>query len=330
MALITTIAEIQAVLPRLVSNLSETSTLPNFDRVERKYLVPICGLNLYNDLKTKYAGGTLSVPETALVNQMRLVVVAYGFLDELPFTHAMITDNGVRKATTANLPSVYGWEFKELKNALNEAAIDGIEVLLAGLVEFNSALWTASTEYSTYANLLIRTGTEFDSIVKLHQPLRTFWSIRAVIADVQEMYIQQSIGPDLLDHLKAIAAPTTAQKYILKLLKKALAHYSIKHACEHYTTRFDTNGFTVVAYIADGEDSTVSGRTTAKDLLDMKMRASERDAAAFLAKARNEMVAYYEDASAEYKAAFDAGPLASYTQPSERDRGNDRAGIFRF
>jgi hypothetical protein len=54
MALIKTIAEIKAVLPRLVSNLSDTSLLPNFDRAEEKYLVPVTGRDLYNDIKTKY------------------------------------------------------------------------------------------------------------------------------------------------------------------------------------------------------------------------------------------------------------------------------------
>jgi hypothetical protein len=333
MALIKTINEIKAVLPRAVSNLSATSLLPNFDRAERKYLVPIIGLDLYNDFTGKYNAvpSTLDAGEVALLKHMQLVIAAYAFYDELAFTHALITDNGVRTANSQQLQKAVGWEYKDLKTALQNAAIDGIETLIQALVDSNNALWTGSAEYTAFKSLLINTGTEFNTIIALHQPLRTFWAIRTVVADAQENYLRNSIGPDLLEYLRDVAAPSDEETYIIKLLKKALANYTIKHACEQYSAQFDVNGFTVVSTVGD-QDGETAGRAGTKDLLDLKMRACDRDGQAYLSKAMNELSLLHTagTGTANFTAAYIAGPMASFKVASDRNRGNASRKLFRF
>jgi hypothetical protein len=61
MALIKTLNEVKAVLPKLVSNLADASLLPNFDTAEIKYLVPIVGMDLYTDFVTKYSDDPLTL-----------------------------------------------------------------------------------------------------------------------------------------------------------------------------------------------------------------------------------------------------------------------------
>jgi hypothetical protein len=54
MALTKTIDEIKAMLPSFISNLSDPESFPNFDNIEYKYLVPLTGVGLYDDIHTKY------------------------------------------------------------------------------------------------------------------------------------------------------------------------------------------------------------------------------------------------------------------------------------
>jgi hypothetical protein len=69
MALIKTINEVKAVLPKLVSNLSDASLLPNFDAAEIKYLVPIIGMNQYNDIVAKYSAD----PQTLSAGRAKII-----------------------------------------------------------------------------------------------------------------------------------------------------------------------------------------------------------------------------------------------------------------
>jgi hypothetical protein len=329
MALIKTIAEIKAVLPRLVSNLSDTSLLPNFDRAEEKYLVPITGRDLYGDIKTKYNATTLTSDEQTLLKQMQLVIAAYALHDELAFTHSKITDTGVRRNSTAQQPAAYNWEYQELKNGLKDAAIDGVEVLLTTLVAQAPALWIAAAEYTEFKRLLIKTGLEFDGIEKLQQPLRTYWMIKTVVADVQQNYISNTIGPDLLEYLRDKVAPTDEEKSILKLLKKALANYTIKHAMARYAVRFDSNGLTVIT--GDSNNTETSGRAFNTALVDVKMKEHETNASGYLARAAYECYQFNAGAASDqFKTAYAAGPLESYAAPADRDNKNATRKIFRF
>jgi hypothetical protein len=328
MALIKTIAEIKAVLPRLVSNLSDTSLLPNFDRAEEKYLVPVTGRDLYNDIKTKYNAATFTSDELTLLKHMQLVIASYALHDELAFTHSKITDTGVRRNNTSAQPAAYQWEYKELQNGLLEAAIDGVEVLLSVLVAQAPLLWTSSTEYNEFKKLLIKTGLEFDAIEKLQQPLRTYWMIKTVVQDAQQNYISNAIGPDLLEYLRDKVMPTDEEKSILKLLKKALANYTIKHAIVKYSGRFDTNGFTVVSGDSTGE---TAGKRFDSSLIDLKIKEHDANGNSYLAKALNECYVWFGgSASPAFKDAYNAGPLESYLAPADRDKQNATRKIFRF
>ncbi|RYZ62349.1 MAG: hypothetical protein EOO14_02525 [Chitinophagaceae bacterium] len=330
MALITTIAEIKAVLPRLVSNLSDASQLPNFGRAEEKYLVPITGRALYNDYKTKYAAQSFSADEKSVHQHMQLVICAYAFLDELAFSHSKLTDQGVRTMNTAAMPKAVGWEYKELKQSLQATASDAVEVLLQSLVALNSNLWTASDEYKAFNALLIKTGTEFSQFIPLNKPLQTFWFIRSVVSDVQDNYIRTTIGPDLLDYLKDITGGSESEAYIIKLLKKSIANYTIRHACEKYSAQFSPAGFTVAT--TDSSSVEDSGKATGVQLLDVTMKAHERDGKSYLLHAQEELHKWYnnEDATADFMAAYAAGPMAGYKVASERDRGNKGRKFFRL
>lgn len=336
MALIKTIAEIKEVLPKLVSNLNNASLLPNFNTVEEKYIVPLIGEALYEELVTKYNANTLSPDQLTLVKHMRLVIAAYGLHDEQAATHVLYTDQGIRTADNGNLPKAVGWEYKELKKYLCDRALDGTEVLLKYMwrKKADLPLWTASDSYKQFEGLLIRTGTDFDNIYKLYQPMRTFFAISRMVKDCQKIYLGTGIGDDLLSHLVKLTEPTEKEKVIIEQLKLALAYFSIHRSGKHYTVRFSDSGFTVVNEIMggdrEGEDSGRSGASV--EMIKLSLKAAENDAKDFMLRAKRLAVSHRlsGESTSEFSEAFDKGPLKGYLDPKDRTSVNEKRKIFRF
>lgn len=338
MALIRTAAEAKAAIPRVLSKLSNTAEIPDTSVAESKYLVPLIGQALYDQINDKINADPvedLTDEETALLVYMRRVSAYFSYLDDLGTDNAKITDNGIRSAETAGMPRAFGWSYKELKNDLQSKAWDSVEVLLKFLFENKGDYdaWTDSDEYKSISDLIIKSGIDFDAHYKLFQPLRTFYSLKGLIDEVQEELIEPAIGEELLAYFIALEDPTDDEKKILKLLKKSTAYMVIKKACEHYTVRFDSNGVTILGG-GDSENPEVAGRTSTTDQhFDKKIQSCDMDSQNFLDRAKKKLYALSidEDAEEAFVTAYNAGPLATYDPTSiVRDRKNDIRKGFRF
>lgn len=334
MALIKTLAEIQAVLPKVASSLSNFSILNNFDRVENKHIIPLIGRTLYTALQTAYDDNTLSTEQAKLVKHIQLVSAAYAFYDEAALQLVTFGDTGIRKIVQGGTDRIYNWELVETKNSLLQAAYDGTEVLLNYLFDNKATYpnWTSSDQYKRISNLLIRNGTDLNDQRTVYQPQRSFFIMQAVMEDVQLLYIQDDIGKNLLTYLRDVAAPTDNEKECIALLKKALAFFTIEKACKNFSVSFTDNGFTLL-----GERSVVQGdsgtmQPTDISLLEIKMDELHKDADAYLELAKNKLVALNASsgATAEFKAAFALSPLASYVDPASRTSGNEGRKIYSF
>lgn len=335
MALIKSISEVQDVLPQLVSNLNAQSNLPDFTAVEEKYLLPITGEELYEDLLNKYDNNTLSDDEEALVQQLRRLIAAQGYLDDLAATHVFITDTGVRVHSTDTLQKAASWEYKELRKFLENKVCDATEVLLSYLWRHKAdlPLWTASDAYKSFEGLLIKTGVDFSEQYKLYQPMRNYYALKSLIRDQQDAYIVSGIGASLFDHLLKLAAPTAEERAIIKQLKKGLAFFTIKHAVDHYAVRYSDNGFTVVAPFGGDVESDNAGRAGASAAGLKRLKdACDRDGKNFVSAAKKLSIAYRSNSnsSADYRTAFDTGPLAKKATADAWTSGNEKRKIFRF
>lgn len=335
MALITSINEIKEVIPRVVVNLDNSSLFSNFNAIEEKYLTPVIGDALYNDLLTKYAANNLSVAELTLVKHIRLMTAAHGLLDDMAANHVFYTSQGIRVHTTGNMQKAVGWEYKEFKVYLQTKTLDGLEVLLKYMWKNKAtlALWTNSDEYKKFEGLLIKSGTDFNEQYTLHQPMRTFYRMISILKDAQKEYITSAIGEGLLKYLVTKATPDQKEKDIINELKKGLAFFTIKQACDHLPVQISDAGFTVVSEIMGGDrESDESGRSAADQKRIQRLKeACDRDGRRSIRSGKNLSVAFYKDAaSTDFKTAFEAGPLASYINPKDYKSGNEKRKFFRF
>jgi hypothetical protein len=332
MALTKTLAEIQEVLPKLVSSQSDFSILNNFDRIENKYIIPLIGRTLYDALQAAYDDETLDAEEIKLVKHIRLVTGAYSFYDELGQQLLTFSDNGLKKIVQGGNDRIYHWEIKETKNGLLKSAYDGIEVLLNYLFDQKDLYpdWTASDQYKKISGLLVRTGTELANCYSVFQPQRCYFLMRGQMETAQLLAIQEDIGEDLLVYLRDKETPHAEEIKCIDLLKKALSLYTIQKACISFSVDFSDSGFTILGDKEAGEYEAEQPIDT--NLLELKMKELGMDAESFLELAKNKLVAFnsHADVSNDYKTALAAGPLASYIQPADRTSGNENRHSFSF
>lgn len=339
MALIKTIAEIRAVIPRM-SSLSNTANLPNVDKAARLHIVPVIGKALYNEMEAAY-NATMSAEQTKLLKHIQLPLAAFALLGDLAFIHAVITDNGIRTNSNPNMEAAHRWEYKELEDALKTYAADGIEILLDHLYENKTsfASWTNSNEFKELDAFLIKSGTEFSKYYTLSQPLRTFWNLKPTIDLVEENYLASVFGRDLVKWIKdqeeILINITGAQIDVKKDLKKAVAYLTIKHAGETLAVQFGADGFTVMAG-GGSRESTTDGKAPAGAIeLNKKLEAANRDGQNYLKK----VVMYLTDIAAgkhgdtlktSIATAFETSPLNVSEDDKLPVRKNDQRKIFVF
>jgi len=336
MALIRTVNEAKAALPRVLSNLGSSANLPDFAAAESKYLVPLIGFSQYETIDGKINADPaeeLTEAEETLLPYLRRVSAFFAYLDDMGTDNAKITDSGIRSTESSNMPRVFGWQYKELKNTLQAKAFDAVEVLLRFLFEHKQDYlpWYSSDEYAAINNLLIKTGTDFDTHYKLFQPNRTFYSIKTLLDEVQEDYMKPALGEDLLNFFVQADGLNDDEKKILKLLKKSAAYLTIKKACEHYSVRFDMNGFTITT--GDAENIETAGRSNADiPMFELKIKACQDDGVTYFVKAKKAMAAYrLNSGSAVFNSGYDDGPMADYDSTATvRNRKNDERKGFRF
>lgn len=332
MALIKTIAEIKAVLPKLVSSISNTALLPNFDRAEYKYIVPVIGPTLYAALVTAYNADTLSADQKILVKHLQLVIAAYGYRDELGLYVLTLGDTGAKKISQGGTEPVRGWEVQRLENSLIDSAMDGTEVLLNYLFD-NAATyptWTASEQYSKIKSFLIKTATDFNDQYTLFRPQRSYFVMRAVMYDVQRLFIEEETGKELLEYLRDTSPLTDLEKECAGYLKKAIAFFTVMKSAKQFSVSFTDGGFTILGEKNSNSLENLSNQPIDLQLLQMKIKECETEGNSYLELARNKLVALRSDVTAtnDYKTKFDAGPLLSYVQPADRTSGNEVRKIF--
>lgn len=333
--LLKTTAEVKQLMPKLLAKMNNNALLPNMDRPAQKYLLPLLGQTFLDQLVTAYTNNSAAGPIVIILKNAQLVVASHAFLDDIGSNVATITDAGLASHQTANMPRVYGWEFKSIKQYLQNIAADAVDVLLQSLWINKShaalASWVASDAFKQFSSLLIRTAFEFNEAHRLFQPQRTFYAIKTYIQDCQEQIICQAIGESLVEYFIS-AALSDDEKKVMAHLQKALAFYTIKKSCEHNSVRVDEYGFTIMTG-GDPESDDAGRSGNQAGFILQKMQACERDGKAYLSKAKKELIHYSKqpDVPAGFTTAFLDSPLKDVDPDAKRDLGNaHRKGIFRM
>lgn len=239
MSLVTTIAEAKAYLR--LPHVSENASLPNIGRVEKRFIVPILGQALFNTL----SGFT---PNAGLLALVKAAIVPLAYYNDLAWSHAAITDAGVRVQQSENMPTASRWSYMELKEALHNESMEALNDLWQYLYDNATVLsWTDPS----ISGVVFKTSTEFSKYFSICQPARVFNSLKPIIAEVEDHFLYPVAGEAFVLALVALASPTAADKKALKLMRNAVAMFTINRACSKLPVQVGGNGLTVLLSAPD-------------------------------------------------------------------------------
>lgn len=238
MPLINTIEQAKVYVGNLM-HFNTITSLPNFTRTDARYLVPILGKTIYDNLVAQ-AEGTITDAELVRLAQQASAPLAYWH--DAAGLQAKISDTGIHTFESENQRAAHRWEYEELKEKLQDDALWALDELLEYLFANKPLSWGPPTEIDT----IIQTGNEFNSIFPLFRAHITFNTFRPLIKQVTDQYIISAIGQDFFTELKEATTLTADEAAVVLLIKKAVAHYTIKTAVDVLPVKIASQGFTVL------------------------------------------------------------------------------------
>ena len=254
-ALINDIATVRKYLK--VSFVNSNAMLPDFEGVQKKYIVPILGKALYATIETEAI--TNPPNPSDLLKLVLRAVAPLGYYSDLAMVSTQITDMGVGTVSSERFVNAPRWQFLQLQESLQDKGCAALEELLGFLNDDKpeEVTWTIPEAF----NCMIKTGKEFAQFFMVYQPYRTFESLRPLVKKVEDEKIRPLIGDTFFEYLRDIKDPSPDEKEVILLTKKAIAYLTVKCSCELLPVRIGADGFTVA--LTHNPDSNNQGQQQA-------------------------------------------------------------------
>jgi len=239
------------------------SLRPTLRVVEENHIIPILGSELYKILNDAYTApadeSALTNDQKNLLDKCRQVIGPYLCYYYAPKSEVKLSDSGLTRLETANTKSAWQYQGTNYREAMLREAETGSEKLLEFLDDNKSAFpqWLNSYAFQDYKSLFIKSGKEFQQLFPSHTPYRNYHAMRPKMHDVEEITIKTAIGKNLYATLKqkdAAATTTANEKELIKLLKKAIACYTVATSIPFLAVRIDANGITVMNQAGASKD----------------------------------------------------------------------------
>jgi hypothetical protein len=266
-----------------------TSIQDSVKHAQNRYLRPILGTDFINEL---IAINTPNAVQSELIEALRRSLASLSFYLFVPISDVMITDGGVRRGNSTDMPTAFRYQVDDARKAYLDRGFeyleDAIALLESNLYDFGT--WTASDEYLTYKQLFIRTGSEF---AKLHSgiryPRRMFMLLRSSIYNVQELSLPDILGDEVYTEI-ASALDSTAQvpETIVKLVdyvKHGMAHLSLAKGLPNLIALLDDHSLSILTNSSDSGHAQSKNKAADPHHISLLMESEEKTAQAWFDKA---------------------------------------------
>lgn len=281
MPLFKTIQEIAQYVT--ISSASTASPMPKQRLAEEDYIKPVLGDALFSSLQTQVTTGPIT--DTDLLDKVRFALAFLIYYKELPLMHTIITETGLRTVTNDKIQGAYRYQYEQTRQHLENEGLSALErlyeYLMANVATFPT--WQSSDAYTRLNKNIIKTGKDFSSFYHLFQPHRTFYALQPVMQEVEDLYIKSVMDVTFFNYLKDAATPTAEEKFVIDLLKKAVANLTIHKSITKLAVKVRPEGFTVM--LASNERSPASESNSGERQLEQLHLDTYRDGNAYLNRA---------------------------------------------
>lgn len=207
-------AEIKQYLPVNI-NLRFETLAPFLSACETKYLQPLIGRTLIDDLVAYYTDITQHDEESVmqgLLDISRAAVVRLALWSGFDTIATQISDTGFSSAIEKD-NRLFRYQEENLKRSLKEEGFDGLDAVMEYLDEHSTGIeHIATTPYrATLTRALVPTTTIFNQYYNINSSRLVFLKMRNYVRDVEELELCHRLGREFYNEL--LAADASVQKY---------------------------------------------------------------------------------------------------------------------
>lgn len=230
-------------------------SLPKQVAAEEEYIIPVIGQTLFETLQTEANNSPTVTTATPLLQKVWAALAFLAYYKELPLLYTHISESGIKSVTNDKIQGAYFGQYKDLRLHIENEGLAALERLLVYMIATYSSntAWTNSEAYKRLNKTLIRTGAEFNRYYILMHPNRTFYAIQPIVQEVEDQFINTSIGEDFFTALKAVGTPSADEKKVLELLRKSVANLTIYKSIIKKAVVIKPEGVTVM--LSSGADT---------------------------------------------------------------------------
>lgn len=223
----TSIVEFQACVP-VAFDFSLNRVMNSVLAVGLKWVKPVIGAALFNELDTKYNAGTLNAKEQTAVKLIQQVVANLVFGQDMSLLGSVVDNSGVYVNKSADKWVLGDLQLAKVEERYWERGIDALEDLVNFLNEtadgtvfssyYQSAAQVASTE------IFVPNAEVFSVVYQIWRQALTYSALKGFLADVQGGIIKQTLA----DAYASVVSPTTdKKKTLLKLVREAMVYLAL-------------------------------------------------------------------------------------------------------
>ena len=222
----------------------------------RKYITDWLGSVTYNNLVTAYAAASLTTEQAALLPYVQRALANFSLFEYTAVGSIQFQETGIMRIETENDKTAYKYQINELKKSLIETGFDSLELMLEFLEENEGDYsdWVSSDGYTMNKEFFINSSKDFKKAYYIFKGRYTFDILRNLMDDLECFSILPCIGQPYFDELKSeilAKSVTTENKIALKIIQKAVAHFTINEGVKRDWVVLTPEGVQVRSLLGD-------------------------------------------------------------------------------
>jgi hypothetical protein len=252
--LFTTITEIKEFLPIGVGN-DFNRLKPHIENAENKYIKPLLGIVLYEELVEFYTDA-LPIAEPTEVQQAMIdllekiqhSVIHLAYFVGYDFLNVSVTDTGFKRLESEHKKGLFKYQEDNLKQYFSDAGFNSLDTILL-FIETNIAHFAefkASSNWTVFKESFIPTVNTLEQIpYTIYGSRLTFLSLKPHLAFIEDTVIKKALGETIYSEVKAEMikdAPAGKVTAILQYIRKPLIYFAAALLMEETGATLGKNG----------------------------------------------------------------------------------------
>lgn len=244
--------EFKHFLPVNVNTAFDTLA-PALGDAEHKYVRPLLGSQLWNELSAYYAQSINNdATKTALVERIQSAVIRIAYYENFSLLAVNLTDSGVQDANGEY--RAYRYQVEAARDTLGRQAFEHLQYLYDALADSGLRSWTPDDPYNPRrANTLFPTPSDFFITVDMLPDYRLFARLRQQLTMTETVALPYVIGSTLSTELLSLpSSGRMADPTVVSLARRFVAFRCLSDAIPLLNAYISSDGATLRTLKAEG------------------------------------------------------------------------------